>query len=137
MDWGALLLNGATGGILGSLLHCVTSHFENKQKIEMMKAQVSAAESIEGWKAFTGSQNQEQGFQKLPAGLPSWVASFYVIIDGLRQLTRPALTWASAIIICIVYLNADQYARVAMSNEIIFGSFTAIFWWFGARYTKK
>ena len=58
-------------------------------------------------------------------------------LDAVKQLTRPLLTWASIAVITTVYLKATDTAREAMSAEILFGAFTAIFWWFGARYVKS
>lgn len=136
MDIAGLLFNAASGGILGSVLHCVTDWIDTKNKIALMNAQVAAAEKTEAWKAFTASQNGGESLV-IPPNVPGWVASIYLIIDGVKQLTRPLLTWASVIIIAMVYLNATTENQQAMSSEIIFGSFTAIFWWFGARYSKS
>ena len=131
-----LFVNAAGGGILGSVLHCVTDWVDTKNKIALMNAQVAAAEKTEAWKAFAASQNGGETLQ-IPANVNPWIAGFYVCVDGLRQLTRPLLTWAAMIVIATVYLNATPAAREAMASEILFGSFTAIFWWFGARYAAK
>lgn len=131
-----ILFNAAGGGILGSALHCVTDWIDTKNKIALMNAQVAAAEKTEAWKAFAASQGGNESLT-IPANVPGWVASFYVCVDGIKQLTRPLLTWASIAVIATVYLKATPEARAAMSAEILFGSFTAIFWWFGARYSKS
>ena len=137
MDIAGFLLNAASGGILGSALHCVTDYFDTKNKIKLMEATVTAAEKTEAWKAFAASQSGAGELPSLPPTIHPWVANFYICIDGFKQLTRPLLTWASVIIIATVYLNASPTDRAAMSSEIIFGAFTAIFWWFGARYVKN
>ena len=131
-----VLFNAAGGGILGSALHCVTDWIDTKNKIALMNAQVAAAEKTEAWKAFTASQNGGESLQ-IPTGTPTWVSSIYLCVDALKQVTRPLLTWASIGIIGMVYFEATPVAREAMSSEILFGSFTAIFWWFGARYSKS
>ena len=131
-----ILFNAAGGGILGSALHCVTDWIDTKNKIALMNAQVAAAEKTEAWKAFAASQGGSESLQ-IPANVPGWAATLYLLVDGVKQLTRPLLTWASIVVITMVYLNASPESRQAMSAEIIFGSFTAIFWWFGARYSKS
>lgn len=131
-----ILFNAAGGGILGSALHCLTDWIDTKNKIALMNAQVAAAEKTEAWKAFAASQNGGESLQ-IPANVPTWVASIYLCVDAVKQLTRPLLTWAAVCIIAGVYINATPTAREAMQAEIIFGSFTAIFWWYGARYSKN
>lgn len=137
MDILGLLFNAASGGILGSALHVVTDYFDTKNKISLMNASVNAAEKTEAWKSFTASQEGANAALQVPTNVPSWVASIYVCVDGIKQLTRPLLTWASVAIIAYVYHSATPADRAAMQTEIIFGSFTAIFWWFGARYSKN
>lgn len=131
-----ILFNAAGGGILGSALHCLTDWIDTKNKIALMNAQVAAAEKTEAWKAFAASQNGGESLA-IPPGVPTWVASLYLCVDAVKQLTRPLLTWISFAIIATVYMQATPDARTAMAPEILFGSFTAIFWWFGARYAKN
>lgn len=131
-----ILFNAAGGGILGSALHCLTDWIDTKNKIALMKAQIDAAEKTEAWKAFTASQNGSSALE-IPANVPPWVASLYLCVDAFKQATRPALTWAAFIVIAMVYLKAMPEARTAMAPEILFGAFTAIFWWFGTRYVKN
>ena len=130
------LFNAAGGGIFGSALHCVTDWIDTKNKIALMNAQVNAAEKTEAWKSFTESQKDSPAVQ-IPANAPSWVSAIYLIVDGVKQLTRPLLTWAAVGIILTVYLNSTVEKQGEIAAEILFGSFTAIFWWFGARYAKS
>ena len=129
------LFNAAGGGIFGSALHCVTDWIDTKNKIALMNAQVNAAEKTEAWKSFTESQKDAPAVQ-IPENAPSWVSAIYLIVDGVKQLTRPLLTWAAVGIILTVYLNSTVDKQGEIAAEILFGSFTAIFWWFGARYAK-
>jgi hypothetical protein len=131
-----ILFNAAGGGILGSALHVFTDWIDTKNKIALMNAQVAAAEKTEAWKAFAASQNGGETIA-IPDGTPRWVSSLYLCVDAIKQLTRPLLTWAAIAVIATVYLKATPAAREAMAAEILFGSFTAIFWWFGARYSKN
>lgn len=137
MDILGLLVNGVGGGALGSVLHCFTSYFDTKNKIALMNAQVAAAEKTEAWKAFSESQVGANTPMKVPENVHPWISGFYVIVDAIRQLTRPLLTWAAIAIICMVYFRATPSVRDTMSGEIVFGCFTAVFWWFGSRYSKS
>lgn len=131
-----ILFNAAGGGLLGSALHCVTDYFDTKNKITLMNAQINAAEKTEAWKAFSASQGGQEAIN-IPQGVHPWVSNFYLAVDGIKQLTRPLLTWSAVAVVVTVYLKATPEARATMSSEILFGSFTAIFWWFGARYSKN
>ena len=131
-----VLFNAAGGGILGSALHCFTDWLDTKNKIALMNAQVNAAEKTEAWKAFAASQ-QDRGLQALPEGLPGWVAAVFVLVQALKDLMRPLLALMGIVIIASVYGAAGPEARQAMQNEILFGCFTAVFWYFGARYSRS
>jgi len=131
-----ILFNAVSGGVLGSALHVVTDYFDTKNKVSLMNAQVAAAEKTEAWKAFAASQGGNESLT-IPANVPAWVTSFYVCVDGIKQLTRPLLTWASIAVIVTVYLKSDTASQDQMGAEIVFSSFTAIYWWFGARYSKN
>jgi hypothetical protein len=136
MSIAEMLFNAASGGILGSALHCVTDYFDTKNKVTLLNAQIDAASKAEAWRAFSESQRTNEA-ASIPDNVPAWVGSLYLCVDAFRQLTRPILTWAAVGIISGVYATATPPSREAMQSEILFGSFTAIFWWFGARYTSK
>ena len=135
MNIAEVLFNAASGGIMGSVLHCVTDYFDTKNKVTMLKAQMDAAEKTEAWKAFSASQGGNESLD-IPASASGWMVNVYLAVDAIKQLTRPVLTWASVAIIAGVYFSADGEQQATMQSEILFGSFTAIFWWFGARYSK-
>ena len=130
-----ILFTAGGGGIFGSILHLGTSWLEHKQKVEMIRVQVEAAEKTEAWKAFAESQ-KEVGLEKLPTNTPAWVGSLYVAVEAFRRFTRPALTWAAIGILIFAYLKTG-FKTEAMFSEISFGAWTAIFWWFGSRYSGK
>lgn len=131
-----ILFTAGGGGVFGSLLHLGTSWVEHKQKVELMRVQVEAAEKTEAWKAFTASQ-QEQGLEKLPASTPGWIAGIYVIVEAIRRFTRPGISWALLASLMIVFFNLPDDARKEMAPEITFAAFTAIFWYYGSRYSKS
>jgi len=130
-----MLFNAASGGVLGSALHCVTDYFDTKNKVTMLKAQMDAAERTGAWNAFTESQKADS-ITAIPPNASPWIINFYLTVDAIKQLTRPLLTWASICIIAGVYFSGTEEQQTAMQAEVLFGSFTAIFWWFGARYSR-
>lgn len=130
-----LLFNAAGGGILGSRLHIGTDWMDTRNKVTLMNAQVAAAEKTEAWKAFAASQGGGE-VAKLPDNTPIWVSSVYYLVQSFKDFTRPGLAWAGVAILFYVFHNADITTRAALSSEFQFGAFTAIFWYFGARYSR-
>jgi hypothetical protein len=59
------------------------------------------------------------------------------LVDCFRGLTRPALTWLLLAVLVVVYFNSAPESQKSMADQITFGAFTALFWWFGSRYVKK
>ena len=139
-----ILFNAAGGGIVGSLLHLGTSFFETWQKkkqaeveIMLMQAKVAAAEKEAAWNAFAKSQEGGGKGIEIPEGTHPIVANIYLLVDAFRNFTRPGLTWALLCVLVYVFSVSPTDARQAMLGEITFGAFTALFWWFGSRYSKK
>lgn len=138
-----LLFNAAGGGLVGGLLHLGTSFFEvwRKKKdaeveIMLMDAKVAAAEKEAAWNAFAKSQEPSGGMDIPPAASP-FMVNVYLGVDALRNFTRPGLTWALLLVLVYVFSVSPEVARVRMLDEIVFGSFTALFWWFGSRYSRR
>lgn len=138
-----MLFNAAGGGIFGSLLHLGTSIFETwKRKkdaeveIMLLNAKVAAAEKEAAWNAFAKSQ-EGSGAIDIPASASPLVANIYLGVDAFRNFTRPGLTWALLLVLVYVFTVSPETARQEMLGEITFGAFTALFWWFGSRYSKK
>lgn len=138
-----ILFNAAGGGIFGSLLHLGTSIFETwKRKkdaeveIMLLNAKVAAAEKEAAWNAFAKSQ-EGAGAIQIPSSASPLVANIYLGVDAFRNFTRPGLTWALLLVLVYVFTVSPEAARQEMLGEITFGAFTALFWWFGSRYSKK
>lgn len=138
-----ILFNAAGGGIFGSLLHLGTSIFETwKRKkdaeveIMLLNAKVAAAEKEAAWNAFAKSQ-EGAGAIQIPSSASPLVANIYLSVDAFRNFTRPGLTWALLLVLVYVFTVSPETARQEMLGEITFGAFTALFWWFGSRYSKK
>jgi len=138
-----ILFNAAGGGVVGSLLHLGSSWFETYRKrkeaevqIMLLNAQMAAAEKEAAWNAFAKSQEQGKGLE-IPANASPLMANIYLAVDAFRAFTRPGLTWALLCVLVYVYTMSTQPAREQMLGEITFGGFTALFWWFGSRYSKR
>ena len=136
MNIADILFNAAGGGILGSALHCFTDWLDTKNKIALMKAQSETASKIEEWKAFTAAQQSNAPFV-VPANTPAWAAAIYTLVASLKDATRPLLTWAGVVLIYVAFNRSSGPAQDDLAKEIVFGGFTAIFFWFGSRYTRK
>ena len=139
-----VMFNAAGGGVFGSLLHLGTSIFETwKRKkdaeveIMVMNAKVAAAEKAAAWNAFTESQKQQGQPIPIPANASPLVANVYLLVDAFRNFTRPGLTWALLLVLVYVFAVSPKAARQEMLGEITFGAFTALFWWYGSRYSLK
>lgn len=139
-----VLFNAAGGGVFGSLLHLGTSIFETWKRrkeaeveIMVMNAKVAAAEKEAAWNAFTESQKQQGAALPIPANASPLVANVYLLVDAFRNFTRPGLTWALLLVLVYVFAVSPEAARQQMLGEITFGAFTALFWWYGSRYSAK
>lgn len=143
----SFLTSALGGSLVGGLLNMLNGWSETFRKgqeakiqIKLMEAQTASQEKIEAWKSFNTSQGQDCDFA-VPAGVWPWVASVVTLLLGLvetlRRGTRPALTWLLCYIMARSYnaLPADQ--RTFYFNEIVFATFTALFWWFGERYSAR
>ena len=135
MNIAEMLFNAASGGVLGSALHCVTDYFDTKNKVTLLKANIDAAEKTGAWNAFAASQKTDAPIVIPPTASP-WVTDFYLAVEAIKQLTRPLLAWIAICIIGGAYFSGTEVQQIAMQAEVLFGSFTAIFWYFGARYSR-
>jgi hypothetical protein len=138
-----VLFNAAGGGVVGSLLHIGSSWFETYRKkkdaeveIMLLNAKLAAADKEAAWRAFTESQKLGEGLRVIPEGVSGWMKNIYVGVDALRALTRPLLTWIGVILLAWVYFAATPDQQATMQDEVQFGCWTMIFWFFGARYNR-
>jgi hypothetical protein len=138
-----MLFNAAGGGIVGSLLHLGTGIFETWRKkkdaeveIMLMQAKTESAEKAAAWDAFARSQQSQAPFA-VPTGVSPLMANIFTAVEAFKTFTRPGLTWALLSILVYVFSASPEYARQQMLGEITFGAFTALFWWFGSRYSTK
>ena len=72
----------------------------------------------------------------LPDRAPVWVLSVYLLVQALKEAIRPLLALLGIAIIAYIYVSGTEVARKDIAQEILFGSFTVIFWYVGARYSR-
>lgn len=138
-----ILFNAAGGGVVGSFLHLATGFFETWRKkkdaeveIMLLGAKADMEERAAAATAFAESQKGANGSSLDVALLPRWAAGLYAVVNAFRDFTRPGLTWALMLILLVVYLNSAALVQAEMADQITFGAFTALFWWFGSRYGR-
>jgi VIT1/CCC1 family predicted Fe2+/Mn2+ transporter len=57
-------------------------------------------------------------------------------VFALKEAMRPALCLIGSAFIVMAYTGSDEAGKTALATEIVFGAFTAWFWYFGARYSR-
>jgi len=139
-----LLANAAGGGIFGSVLHLGTSFFDTWKKkkeaeteIMLLRAKSELAEKAAAWDAFAKSQPGTAAPFVVPENAAPWAGTIMTAVEAFKSFTRPGLTWSLLGVLVIVYFHSTPDVRTTMTGEITFGAFTALFWWFGSRYTSK
>jgi hypothetical protein len=139
----SLLFNAASGGIVGGLLNLGTRWFDvyakrKEAEIEIMRMKAMAEIKVEelSWAAFGKSQENVNEDVVISDKASPWVINIGELVDCFRSLTRPALTWLLLCFLVYVYATSEPAARVSLAEQITFGAFTALFWWFGSRYTS-
>lgn len=139
-----LIANAAGGGIVGSVLNLGTRWFEvyakrKEAEVEILKMEAAAKIKVEemSWAAFSKSQEGANEDVVISDKASQWVVNVGELVDCFRAATRPALTWLLLLVLLIVFLRSDPVTQAAMADQITFGSFTALFWWFGSRYSAR
>jgi hypothetical protein len=139
-----LLFNAAGGGIFGGILNLGTRWFEvyakrEEAKVEIMRMEAMARIKVEelSWAAFGKSQENVNEDVTVSDKASGWVINLGELVDCFRSFTRPALTWLLLVVLLVVFLRSDPAVQATMADQITFGSFTALFWWFGSRYSRK
>ena len=102
----------------------------------LLQAKVQAAEKEAAWNAFAKSQDSNRGLT-IPANASPIMANVYLGVDAFRNFTRPGLTWGLLLVLVYAFAVSPDGTRAQMLDEITFGAFTALFWWFGSRYSKR
>jgi hypothetical protein len=140
----SLLFNAASGGIVGGLLNLGTRWFEvyakrKEAEVEIMKMEAMAKIKVEelSWAAFGKSQEGVNEDVQISDKASPWVINLGELVHCFRGATRPALTWLLLGFLIYVYATSEPAQRASLAEQITFGAFTALFWWFGSRYNRK
>ena len=157
---GVSVLTGGATGLLGTALSAVVDFFQSRQRhaqeldlrrldIELAKAEAEGAAAhaaIEAqatreraeWEAMEASYREAARRWSRPG--EGWAMQ---LVDVVRGLTRPALTWSLFALVGAIYflLGASDLAAVSLRPRIVetvLYLFTAaMLWWFGARQIEK
>ena len=158
--FGVSVLTGGATGLLGTALSAVVDFFQSRQRhaqeldlrrldIELAKAEAEGAAAhaaIEAqatreraeWEAMEASYREAARRWSKPG--EGWAMQ---LVDVVRGLTRPALTWSLFALVGVIYflLGASDLAAVSLRPRIVetvLYLFTAaMLWWFGARQIEK
>ena len=157
---GASVLTGGATGLLGTALSAVVDFFQSRQRhrqeldlrrldIELAKAEAegaaaqaaiearSARERAE-WEALEASYREAGRRWSRPGE-----GRLMQLVDAVRGLTRPALTWSLFALVGAIYflLGATDITTVGLRPRIVetvLYLFTAaMLWWFGSRQIEK
>lgn len=138
-----LLFNAAGGGVVGGLLNLGTRWFEvyakrKEAEVEIMRMEAMAKIKVDemSWAAFVKSQENVNEDVVISDKASPWVINLGELVDCFRSATRPALTWLLLGVLVLVYFNAAPEQQKFMAEQITFAAFTALFWWYGSRYSK-
>ena len=159
-NFGVSVLTGGATGLLGTALSAVVDFFQSRQRhaqeldlrrldIELAKAEAEGAAAhaaIEAqatreraeWEAMEASYREAARRWSKPG--EGWAMQ---LVDVVRGLTRPALTWSLFALVGAIYflLGASDLAAVSLRPRIVetvLYLFTAaMLWWFGARQIEK
>ena len=159
-NFGASVLTGGATGLLGTALSAVVDFFQSRQRhaqeldlrrldIELARAEAEGAAvhaAIEAqasreraeWEAMEASYREAARRWSRPG--EGWAMQ---LVDVVRGLTRPALTWSLFALVGAIYflLGASDLAAVSLRPRIVetvLYLFTAaMLWWFGARQIEK
>lgn len=139
-----LVLGAGGGGIFGSLLQMGSSWLDTANKIKLAKAHADIAkiESENKVKeqeavAFANAQNNTSAPFLVPTNAAPWASSMFTVVQALKEATRPLLTWALLLITLFIFIESTPEVRQTMTPDVVFGTFTAVMFWFGSRFTKK
>mgnify|MGYP001239594571 CR=1 FL=1 len=135
---------GGVFGLIGTGLGRIAGYFEkrqeNKHELQRWKFEAERDErqlraAREAAEAELEKVDLEGSFAGLTASIEAEqaIASSYKWVDAVRALTRPLLTILLCFIALIIYLQADDLNRSAVTETMTFLATAAVLWWFGDR----
>lgn len=153
------ILTGGATGLLGTALSFATTYFQAKQKhaqelelrqldmetarFEAASAEKTAAIAAEGAENAAAWGALEASYKEASARWSAGDSKWLVFVDVVRGLTRPVLTWASVVLVGVMYftLGASDTETIDLKPRIIetvlYLDTACVLWWFGARQVSK
>ena len=150
------ILTGGATGLLGTLITFGVDFFKRKQEhkheIELRRVdlEISRAESESAERIAAAEAESEESGRAWRALEASYRASttrwsrgdskWLVLVDVIRGLTRPALTWGFVFLTGCIYFflsEIDGPIRVRIIETVLYLTTTCVTWWFGARQVAK
>ena len=160
LNLGASVLTGGATGLLGTAVSGVIDFFQSRQRhrqeldlrrldIELAHAEAEGAlahAAIEAeaareraeWEALEASYREASRRWSRPG--EGWSMQ---LVDVVRGLTRPALTWSLFALVGAIYfvLGASELTaetlRPRIVETVLYLFTAAVLWWFGARQIEK
>ncbi len=160
LETGAAILSGGATGLLGTAITGVMAFFQERQRhaqeMELRRLDIDLAKvEAEGAAAFAAIEAESE---RDAAASEAFQASYdeaarrwsrtgdgwlMQMVDAIRGLTRPALTWALVGLVAAIYfyLGAEDYQaaeiRPRIIDTVLYLATSAVLWWFGARQVAK
>ena len=152
----ASILTGGATGLLGVGITFAVDYFKRKQahehelELRRIDLDISRAESASAERIAATEAEGEESSRAWGALEASYRASttrwshgdsqWLVLVDVIRGLTRPALTWGFVILTgCIYFLlsEIDGPIRERIIETVLYLTTVTVTWWFGARQVAK
>ena len=159
LETGAAILSGGVTGLLGTAITGVMSFLQERQRhaqemdlrrldIELAQTEAMAAERTAAIEAESEREQAQAGMltASYEEAARRWSRSgdgvLMQLVDVVRGLTRPALTWTLVGLVAAIYFwlgsSADVDAlRARIIDTVLYLATAAVLWWFGARQVSK
>ncbi len=142
-------LGGGLGGLVGPIMGFFAKRDEHKQALAMRELDIKelsaeaeanvkvAAETTRGkevtasWGAFRDSYKADSFSFAAGHAVPKWAAGLLTILDLIRGLVRPVLTF---LLVAVLIRHSTVGANMESISSM---AFIAVGWFFGARSGEK
>ena len=156
---GLAILTGGATGLLGTAITGVMAFFQERQRhaqemdlrrldIDLARTEAAAAENVAAIEAEREGDrtdaailtaSYEEAARRWSRSGDGWLMQ---LVDAVRGLTRPALTWALVALVAAIYflLGASDEVdaiRARIIDTVLYLATAAVLWWFGARQVAK
>ena len=161
LDLGMAVLSGGVTGLLGTAISGAIDFFQARQRhrqevelreldIKLARVEANAAEKIAGIEAESarGAADAEalrasyrEAAQRWSRPGDAWPVQ---LVDFVRGMTRPALTWGLVGLVAAIYFGLAATSetgivalRARIVDTVLYLATAAVLWWFGQRQIEK